>query len=1137
MAKKGNTLSTKSNKIWERPTIVPLPLATEGVGNPVISLNGRWKINIDPPAEFWSNKVDPAPWPDMEVPGDLQTEEFVIEEDHEYAFKRKIEIPSDYSGKKIILRFDGVTGYCRVWINGEYIRDHYGGFTSWDCDITDYVSPGGEAWLTVEATDKTKEICIFNAGGIIRDVELIALPQDYVTRFQVETDLDSDYNNAILKVTAAISLGENKEGEIKLTLIDPQGDTITINPSSIKIKSDNPEIEVDIPISSPLKWDAEHPNLYTLEGQVVVGSSTVETLSLQVGFRKIERVENKLYVNGKEVKLRGVNRHDVHPIKGRAITPELVEQDVKLFKEANVNFIRTSHYAPRKDFLQACDEHGIYVESEIAVAFVGQFNEQNQKDPDYTSKYMNQFAEMIETNRSHPCIIMWSLANESNWGMNFQKQYDYAVLEDPGRPTIFSYPTTMPEGTEAYDIWSTHYADYDSDTGKQTDTWSRFGPGVNKAPVLHDEYAHGSCYNHSELMRDPGVRNFWGESIKRWWKNIFTTEGALGGAIWGGIDEVMVGGHSWGNIMAPEGYSWAFEWGIIDGWRRKKPEHWLTKKAYSPIRIEETPLPNPGEGNPLPIPIKNWFDHTNLNEVDVHWSIGEEAGAITGPDLEPRGQGVLSIPARDWKDGEVVKLKFKIPNLKSQKKNSKSKTQNPKPETLVDEYNIDEYNLVVGTTAKNFPSPQGPAPEIVEDSDVIKVTGDDFDITFSKTSGLITRGIYKNSEIIKGGPYLNLVGIQLPKWSLKNITAKSEENQATVEISGNYGSIDVGFEVRIDAAGLITTKYTVVDLPINPPKRRRLRAGEDVGGYREIGVAYILSEKIDRTTWDSDALWSAYPEDHIGRSSGVAYRVRSEGKDRYRVRPNWPWSHDMKTLALFGKYDVDDRGSNDFRSMRHNIRFASALMAGRKERVRAESDGSDAVRLEVLRRPGLKIDDRDTSIKYVGSWIEIDGDSRNYEGTETYSKEAGDYVELNFKGTAIRWIGNRDTLCGKANVYLDGVKEASNLNLHSGIPHGSSRGVEKIHQQVLFSKDGMENKTHTIKIIVTGQKDPQASNAFVSIDAFEVPDPEGQGDIRFLINNEWNYPELSWGNYVKEPILLSSGYTNTVRMRLTDSDG
>ncbi len=1104
------TQSTGANPVWPRPTLPPLPLTTAGVKKPVISLNGTWKLNAHPPSRFWSNLLDPASWADIQVPGCTTNRGFTIQEDQEYAYRTEIEIPSDWTGKRIWLRFDGVTGLARLWVNGEYVREHYGGFTSWYADITALVSPGQKARVTVGVTDKPREISPFNLGGIIRDVRLIALPQDHLTRLHIETDLDASYRDATLKVTAAVAFQQGDRAIVTLALKDPQGKAVSLRPGSIDLNRDQAEATIEIPVTAPAKWDAEHPNLYTLEASLAVGGATVETLSRQIGFRKIEKAGNKLYVNGQEVKLRGVNRHDIHPQTGRAITPELVEQDVRLFRAANINFVRTSHYPPREDFLDVCDRYGMYVEDEIAVAFVYQGIQPTQNDPDFTPAYMGQFTEMIERDRSHPCVLMWSLANESYWGRNFQKQYDYARAEDASRPLIFSYPITMPEGTRAYDIWSLHYAEYGCDVATKTDNHTIGESWGHDAPVLHDEYAHITCYDLPEQKRDPAVREFWGEGIKRFWQDIFTTDGALGGAIWASIDDWMAAPDGY---RAPEGYP-ALEWGIIDGWRREKPEYWLVKKAYSPIRVEEKPLPNPGRDKPLPVPIQNWFDHTNLSEMSIRWSADQDSGTVNGPDVAPHSRGVLQIPARSWVDGEVLNVQF----------------------YRIGDILVDEYNLPIARLDKTFSGAQGPTPEIGQDVESITVSGAQFTIVFSRKTGLITSGTYKGSLILKGGPCLNLIGIELPQWSCKSINVEKQESEAVIHISGSYGAIEVRFEVRIDGHGLITTTYTLDQLPNRPPRARRLGVGVDVGGYREVGVAYVLPATVNRLTWDRNGRWSAYPEDHIARNHGTTWRVRATGDDRYGMPPSWPWSQDMRHYALFGRYDVGGRGTQDFRSMKHNIWYASAVIAGTENRLRAESDGTDAVRLEVLDKPSSKVDDRDPAVKLVGTWVPMDGDYNTYGGTEVYSNKAGDYAEFTFRGTGVAWIGSKDMILGQADVYLNGVLEASEIDLYTGGLFGVSRGEAKIYQHVLFSKEGLTDGEHTIRVVVTGKKNPLSNNAYVSIDAFAVLGSQAEGDVRFMIDNEWNYPELTWGNYMKDPILIEAGYTNTVRMRLTDND-
>ena len=222
--------------------------------------------------------------------------------------------------------------------------------------------------------------------------------------------------------------------------------------------------------------------------------------------------------------------------------------------------------------------------------------------------------------------------------------------------------------------------------------------------------------------------------------------------------------------------------------------------------------------------------------------------------------------------------------------------------------------------------------------------------------------------------------------------------------------------------------------------------------------------------------------------------------------------------------------------MKHNIWYASAVMAGTENRLRAESDGTDAVRLQVLERAGSTVDDRDPAVKLVGTWVPMDGDHNTYRGTEVYSNKAGDYAEFTFRGTGVAWIGSKDMILGRADVYVDGVPEASAIDLYTGGMFGFSRGEAKMYQCVLFSKEGLADGEHTIRVVVAGNKNPLSNNAYVSVDAFAVLGAQDQGDIRFMIDNEWNYPELTWGNYVKEPIMIETGYTNTVRMRLADND-
>jgi hypothetical protein len=888
-------------RLWPRPTIVPVPVVTAGLTQPSVNLAGVWKFTLNPPERFWENGADPSTWSDLQVPGECVTQGFQISRGSEYPIKAHVPIPAEFSGQRIFLRFDGVYSFCRLWVNGTFVRDHQGGFTTWEADITDLVKPGEAAWIALGITDRSDDIsngseyAKHSIGGILRDVRLIAVPPTHLSRLHVATDLDASYSDATLELTAAVAFGGGRAATVRLHLEDSQNRPVPLTPSSITITPADAERTVRIPVEKPQKWDAEHPHLYTLRATLVVDDAEGETVSRKLGFRKVAVSGNRLLVNGKEVKLRGVCRHSVHPLHGRCTPADIDERDAILLRDANVNFVRTSHYPPTERFLDACDRYGIYVEEETAVCF--QLKETGStSDPDYAPRFLNQFAEMMERDRSHPAVIFWSLGNESRWGRNIAKEYAYAKQEDTTRPVIFSYPDTAPVGTTGYDLYSMHYPRYDGELRSPI------------VPELNDEYAHISCYNLETLRRDPGVRNFWGESLKRFWENCFSSDGCLGGAIWAGFDEVFL------LPEAPVGYGY---WGIVDGWRRQKPEYWLTRKAYSPIRVPGAEMARPGDGQPLSIPIRNWFDHTDFNELTIEWQAAGDSGTIRDFSLAPHSQGMLTIPARAWKNGEVVKLKFHRAGG-----------------TLVD-----EHDVAVGEVIRVFPMAQGPAPAISADANSIAVTGKDFSILFSKVTGLITQGNYRGVTLIEGGPYLNLGLDTAAQWWLEDLSYTKTDRVAIVRLSGrSMSGVDtlasVDFEVRIDGAGLIATTYRVTSQP------RQLN---------ELGIGYLLTNSIDRLSWDRKALWTEYPADHIGRAKGLAVKDGGHGSLSYRSEPTWSWSQDIEDHFLFGPQDAGGRGTCDFRSTKENIRYASCIIRGGNLRVRAESAGLLAVRAEVRR--------------------------------------------------------------------------------------------------------------------------------------------------------------------------------------------
>lgn len=887
----GNVLTVESPNRLPGPR--PLPDAVQGMHRCVIDLNGAWQFSAAVPSAFHHSDLEKLSWTRVQMPNELEMAGLSIKPDTEYVLRRRFEVPRDFAGKAIVIRFDGVYSYARVWINGHYVREHQGGFTSWDCEITPQVRPGESADLVVVVVDRAddpsgeSEYAKHSIAGILRDVSLVALPRVHVEHLHLSASLDEQFLVGILEVQAY--LGDNAGSaaiSMSLSLRGPQGADVPIQVGA-PVRTGGTLEFGQIRIPNVARWDSEHPNLYELVVELRSGDD-IETLKRPIGFRRIECIGNQLLVNGERVILRGVCRHDIHPIRGRSPSRENDERDPALLRGAHINFVRTSHYPPTETFLAACDRVGIYVEEETAVCFSAAAS---GSDPTLKDRLLSQFGEMLSRDHWHPSVLLWSLGNESTWGSNFVEELKLVRETDPSRPVIFRWSDTTGADQRLLDIYSSHYPVWDSDLGS------------NEFPVLHDEFAHVACYNTDDLRRDPGVRNFWGRSIAIFGKKFLATPGCLGGSIWAGIDEVF---------LLPDRIVGYGPWGILDGWRREKPEFWLTRKAFSPIRLEDGVLPLPQRGEEPAITIGNGYDHTNLKELKIEWAVGSEHGIIQGPDVPPHGTSQFRVPVTGLRKGQILKLGFRS----------------------LDGSEIDKFELPVGErVVPVFSSPSGNL-NLRSADDVITISGPRFSLTIDCMTGLIRSGDANGRRVIEGGPFLNL-GEGRPKvWSLAKMDVRELTHSIVIAVSGasehSEKKIHLQFELEVFGDGRIDLRY-------------RLASNPDVK-IDQLGMCFVLPASVDRLMWHGQALWSVYPDDHIGRPSGTAHRTSPRSTRRSRIAPDWPWAEDMQEPFLDGYKLPAGAATNDFRSLKEDVFWAGCFQGEALEHLRIEAQGEVAVR-------------------------------------------------------------------------------------------------------------------------------------------------------------------------------------------------
>ena len=914
------------SKLTEKmpPRISPLPLMVDGVKVLQKSLNGRWKFNSKPQTGF--NKMDSAnDWSDINVPGEWAMQGFKVPKYKAAGYFRTFTVPASWKGQRTKLRFESVYSECTIFMNGEKVGYHMGGLTSFELDVTKYVRFDQSNTLVLSVKSESASDTMIRGshyakhqvGGILRNVTLFALPTVNVSNIGIRTVLDEKFDNAILKLKLAVdneSLALSKNLSVKISMkplgikgIPFKGKSEVLGFVPIgNIDAGNQWVcDQSFSISSPQKWHAETPFLYQLQFDVMQGGKIIETVLERFGFRDIKIIGNQVFINGTTLKLRGVCRHSIHPLTGRTVSLDLIKKDIELFRKANCNFIRTSHYPPQKELLDLCDETGMFVMNEAPICWTN--------GGSHTSEYelIRQCTlEMYSRDKNHPSIIIWSQGNESGWSPNFERSVRLLKSLDPDRLVMFSHSEYYGiRGRGLLDIGTRHYPGY-------------AGPAKYNnyfRPIIFDEFLHINAYNEREFLTDPGVRGMWGRYASDMWSSILKSRGSLGGAIWGGIDEVF---------FMPDGRRVGFgPWGIVDGFRREKPEYWGLKKAYSPIKIELKPYVI--ENDQLIVDVQNRYDLIDFSGLTINWSYGGHKGVVTSSlAAGNHGHLVVNLPKGISQKG-VLGLE------------------------IIDHqgYPIDRYNLSVGVVKNEMPVTTKSTKNVMlrETKTEWVITGQDSEWCINKADGLITSGEFMKESVIKGGPYLMLMPLDNNKvrvinnipilkddtsdysaflskhcagWKCTSAVVTSQTStEIKIKVTGSYKEANGFYIYAMRGDGTFDIKYSfIVKKDMSP---------------RQLGIVLDCDNGFETLQWNRKGELSVYPKNHIDRLQGTAKAFyNAERYDvfgpRHKVDSDW-------------KDDATIFGSNDFRSTKHNI-YEAKLTNSKKLGLKVNSDSSQHIR-------------------------------------------------------------------------------------------------------------------------------------------------------------------------------------------------
>ncbi len=878
-------------------TLTPIPYPDEHKG----SLNGTWRFLPAAPADVASlTAAAIGSWATIEVPGQWRNQGHDLPPSQTTAFATTFRRPSYSANYLTKIRFDAVFSQCQVYLNGLQVGGHEGGFTPFECDLTRALKDQ-ENLLVVTVTGASLADTMASAsqyachllGGISRDVTVFGVPETHVSDLAVRTDFDAAYRDANLQI--ALELRGAGTADLTFTLRDPEGKSVPLAKPTASVEvpaSGLLKQSFAFPIEAPRWWTPETPSLYQID--IFCGTQIIRQ---NVGFREIEVKGTRLLVNGRPVKLRGVNRHETDPLRGRSLATAQWHTDVQLFRDANVNLIRTSHYPPSPHLVEAADTLGVWIELESPFCWENGSNQLAHRE-----LALRQTAEAIKRDRNHPSVLYWSLGNESQWGMNFELASKLARELDPTRPQIFEWMSSGINDADAgsCEIGAIHYPGFNG---------PKLANAQAKRPLFMGEYCHLNAYNRRELMTDPGLRDRWGLYLYRLWEQMDAEPNILGGAIWAGIDDTF--------FPAPEltlGYG---AWGPIDGWRRPKPEYWHVKKVYSPVRIDESQAVK-CENNTLRIGVENRSDFVNLATLECHWKLGKMAGTVR-VEAPPRHRGELVIALDQKPAGDPLELSFHDPRG----------------------FITNAFRLPLGTTAVGLAVGNPLAMRLTTTPTRYQVADDSMSFAVDRRTGAVTMS-RKGTGVLAGGPHLMLIPENhegetqmtgktkihdsfnpiCSNWQLKEVTAKSADADIVVKISGSYA----------EAEGYYLMRFTGNDVRFSYDFKLKQAIQP-----RQTGVAFDFAPGFDQLSWSRQGLWSVYPDDHIGRRVGTALALTSDGKPAIEIGPRVdpeksPWSHDNTRY-----------GSNDFRSTKENI-FSASLSQPDGPGLQIQSDGRQAVR-------------------------------------------------------------------------------------------------------------------------------------------------------------------------------------------------
>ncbi len=766
------------------------------------SLDGVWKFHwvrapADRPAGFWREDYDDAGWGTIPVPGNWEVNGFGIpiylNSDYPFApehpdpphiphdynpvgsYRQWFEVPVEWRGRRIVLHLGDVKSAAWVFVNGDTVGYSEGSKTPTEFDVTRYVRPGGKNLLAIEMyrwSDGSylEDQDFWRLSGIERPVYLYAEPGTRVADVFAKAGLDERYRDGRLDVTVSIASDDPGPTPVRvsLELLDPAGHRVfTGDEVRATVLADSGRIvhaRFRREVPAPARWTAEMPALYTL----LVTTETASRASspgagarppsrasaagdpaapakrvvpIRIGFRTVEIRAGQLLVNGVPITIKGVDRHEHDPVTGHVLSEDRMLQDITLMKRLGINAVRTSHYPNAERWYELADEYGLYIVDEANIESHGMGYRPDRtlgNDPRFRDAHLDRMRRMVERDKNHPSVIIWSMGNEAGNGANFYATYGWTKGRDATRPVQYE---------RAGLDWDT---DLYVPMYPTLERLEQYASTHDDRPLIMCEYAHAMGNSVGNFA------DYW-DVIDRW-------PNLQGGFIWDWVDQglyrvlpsgdTLVGyGGDWGPPGTPSDGNFLIN-GVVASDRTPHPHAMEVKKVYQPVKVLG--------GDAGRVGVVNRQDFRGLDRFRVHWRVLEDgvsiqAGDLSAPAVAPGDTGWLAVPvrapARTVPGAEYI---LDVAFLTSRAEPlvpagfEAAWGQVPLPWGRVVE---DAGPGRPGADAPSLLEPPALPPLTVADGpDTVRVTGPAFSAAFERATGLLVSYVHAGRERIRTGP-------------------------------------------------------------------------------------------------------------------------------------------------------------------------------------------------------------------------------------------------------------------------------------------------------------------------------------------------------------------------------------------------